>query len=445
MGERMKIAIVTLDTFSTKMAGPAIRVWEMAGMLAREHEVTVLTFAAADRTSPHFAIRATRVADFEKDLGTPDIVIIQGYLVHTFPWLGEREFRLVVDLYDPFHLESLGVEKHRPMPDRDRALQHAIGELSAQIRIGDFFLCASESQRSLWIGHLAALGRVNPRTYDADGSLRSLIDLAPFGIAGPAPVQERRAIKGAIPGISESDHLLIWGGGIYNWFDPLTVIEAVGIAAQTDPTIRLLFLGAKHPNHDVPQMAMAVEARRRADELGLTDTHVFFLDDWVEYGDRHNYLLDADIGITAHFADIETHFSFRTRVLDYLWTGLPIITSAGDFFGDLVEARGLGRTVPVEDEAAMATAILDVLERAEEIAPRVLEAAEDFSWETTLAPLLAYCRDPHYAADRLDRTAPVEVAAPRPTLRSLTSKTWESVRRAGVRHTAARAVRYLRR
>ncbi|WP_182353691.1 glycosyltransferase family 4 protein [Flaviflexus huanghaiensis] len=441
----MKIVIVTLDTFSTKMAGPAIRVWEMAGMLAREHDVTVLTFAEAGRTSPNFSLEATKVADFESDLGTPDVVIIQGYLVHTFPWLGERDFKLVVDLYDPFHLESLGVEKHRPMPDREHALQHAINELSAQIRIGDFFLCASETQRSLWIGHLAALGRVNPRTYDADGSLWSLIDLAPFGIAGPTPTQDRHAIKGTIPGISADDHLLIWGGGIYNWFDPLTVISAVGIAAETDPTIRLLFLGAKHPNPDVPQMAMAAHSRRHAEELGLTGTHVFFLDDWVEYGDRHNYLLDADIGVTAHFTDIETHFSFRTRVLDYLWTGLPIITSDGDFFGDLVESRGLGRTVPVGDEQAMAQAILEVLDNPDDMRARVVEASRDFSWESTLAPLLAYCRDPYYAADRIDRLAPGEMVAPRPTLRSLVSKTWESTQRAGIRHTAAKAARYLRR
>lgn len=438
----MKIAIVTLDTFSTKMAGPAIRVWEMAGLLAREHDVTVLTFASADRQPDGFTLKATRVADFEQDLASPDVVIIQGYLVQTFPWLGERDFRLVVDLYDPFHLESLGVEKHRAMQDREYALNHAVAELSAQIRVGDFFLCASEMQRSLWIGHLASAGRVNPHTYDADGSLRRLIDIAPFGINGTRPEQDRHAVKGTIPGIGPDDRLIIWGGGIYNWFDPLTVIEAVGIAAQTDPSIRLLFLGARHPNPDVPQMAMAVEARRRADELGLTGTHVFFIE-WVEYSDRHNYLLDADIGITAHFADIETQFSFRTRVLDYLWTGLPIVTSEGDFFGDLVEERSLGRSVPVENRDAMAEAILDVL-RDPSIGQRVLDTSERFTWEKTLAPLLAYCRDPYYAADRLKRTAPADTL-PRPTVRALAAKTWESARSAGVGHTVRRALRYLRR
>ena len=37
---------------------------------------------------------------------------------------------------------------------------------------GDFFLCARDKQRDFWLGQLAAVGRVNPVTYDADETLR---------------------------------------------------------------------------------------------------------------------------------------------------------------------------------------------------------------------------------------------------------------------------------
>jgi hypothetical protein len=30
--------------------------------------------------------------------------------------------------------------------------------------------------------------------------------------------------------------VLLWGGGIYNWFDPLTLIRAVGEVAGEVPT-----------------------------------------------------------------------------------------------------------------------------------------------------------------------------------------------------------------
>ena len=35
-------------------------------------------------------------------------------------------------------------------------------------------------------------------------------------------------------------------------------------------------------------------------------------------------------------------FAFRTRVLDYLWAGLPIATTSGDVFGELIERERLG-------------------------------------------------------------------------------------------------------
>ncbi len=90
---------------------------------------------------------------------------------------------------------------------------------------------------------------------------------------------------------------------------------------------------------------MAVRARELADSLGLTGRHVFFNEKWVPYNDRQNFLLDADVGVSTHFEHIETTFSFRTRILDYLWTHLPIVTTRGDGFGDLVIAEGLGVAV----------------------------------------------------------------------------------------------------
>ena len=83
------------------------------------------------------------------------------------------------------------------------------------------------------------------------------------------------------------------------------------------PEARLVFMGMKHPNPDVPAMAMANHSRELAEQLGLTGRHVFFNETWVPYQDRADLLLDADIGVSCHFDHIETEFSFRTRILDY--------------------------------------------------------------------------------------------------------------------------------
>ena len=62
---------------------------------------------------------------------------------------------------------------------------------------------------------------------------------------------------------------------------------------------------------------------------------MFFNEGWVDYDDRQNYLLESDIGVSTHLDHIETAFSFRTRILDYLWASLPIVATAGDSFADI--------------------------------------------------------------------------------------------------------------
>src|SRR3954452_21143707 len=214
-----------------------------------------------------------------------------------FPVLKSSRKPVVVDMYDPFHLEQL--EQARDLSEQGRrdTVQSATAVLNEQILRGDFFLCASEKQRDFWLGQMAGLGRVNPVVYDRDETLGSLISVVPFGVEDEPPVATRRAVKGVIPGIAEDDKVVLWGGGIYNWFDPLTLIRAMAVVAERVPTARLLFMGVKHPNPEVPQMRMAVEAEQLAADLGLLGSVVVFNHDWVPYEERHNFLLESDIGV----------------------------------------------------------------------------------------------------------------------------------------------------
>ncbi|MGC5616620.1 glycosyltransferase family 4 protein [Georgenia sp. Z1491] len=452
MTERRRILVVTLDTLAERMAGPAIRAFEIARALGREHDVRLLTFGGCSREGEGFETARTTVEGFRAEVEAADVVVVQGYVVSTFDWLQDSGVVLVVDLYDPFHLESLEVERFRPAAERHAALARALTELGAQARRGDLFLCASDKQRDLWIGHLAAAGRVNPDTYDADTSLRSLITVVPFGMDAAAPVQRAHGIKGAVDGIAADDPVILWGGGVYNWFDPLTVIRAVDRVREAVPNVRLYFLGMKHPNPDVPEMAMAVRTRELSDELGLSGRHVFFNEDWVPYERRADYLLDADVGVSAHFDHVETAFSFRTRILDYLWAGLPIVCTDGDHFGALVTAEDLGAAVPAEDVGALADALSGLLTdeaRAAEVRAAVGRVAEAQTWEHALAPLVEFCRDPRRSADA-ERLAAERAAGVEPgqvsratRLRADAGGAWRTLRRDGVGGVARKVRRRL--
>jgi len=62
---------------------------------------------------------------------------------------------------------------------------------------------------------------------------------------------------------------VLWGGGIWNWFDPLTLIRAADATRETLPQLRVVFPATGSPSEKVPAMQMAREARKLADSLGL--------------------------------------------------------------------------------------------------------------------------------------------------------------------------------
>src|SRR5262249_43423483 len=202
-----------------------------------------------------------------------------------------------------------------------------LDELTVHVALetGDAFLCASERQRDLWLGALATVGRVDPAAYAADPSFRSLVAVLPSAIDPDPPLRPEPVLKGVLAGIAETDKVALWNGGIWNWLDPLTVIRAVHALGRED--VKLVFLGTQSPNPAVPRMAMQERAVALARELGLLGTSVFFNEGWIPYEVRGAYLLEADVGVSAHFDELETRFAFRTRLLDCMWAGLPIVTT----------------------------------------------------------------------------------------------------------------------
>lgn len=371
------------------MAGPGIRCWEISSQLAKAHTVTLAAPFPADVTSTEFELvrrplrpQAGYYRDFDAVL-TPRVLPSLALAKRRFG------FRLIVDLYDPVILENLGELGARPRNEQQDALRRMTRELSLAMRTGDHFLCASEIQRDMWIGSLTTAGRISPSAYLHDPTFRRLIDVVPFGVSDSPGVRIGPGLRAPF-GIAGDDLVLLWGGGIWDWLDPLTLIESVGEVVAEHGDTRLVFMGLEHPNAALGEMTMARRARRLARDLGLTGTHVFFNDGWIPYGERLNALLDADVGVSIHGDHIETHFAFRTRNLDYLSAGLPILATRGDVFADLLETSGAGITVAPGDRAALADAIRALHDggRRERMSQASRELSHRYSWSRVVAPLM---------------------------------------------------------
>ena len=398
-----RVLVVANDLVGRSMAGPGIRNYELAAQLAAAgNQVTLVAPGGTDLERPAVEVISLEAARLGELAAGADVVLSQGWVLEANPGLGEGAAALVVDLYDPFPLEGLEEVAGRPLEDQVEDSLNRVGALRGHLAAGDLFICASEKQRDYWLGALSVAGRVNPLTYARDPTLRDLVEVVPFGLPEAPPGGQPGAIRGRIPGIGAGELVLLWGGGLYDWFDPVTAVEGVGLARERVPEVRLVLLAGRHPNPRVQEMAVVGRTREAATRLGLLGSHVVLHEEWVPYARRAAWLSDADVGVSTHHQHIETRFSFRTRILDYLWAGLPVLCTAGDSLATTIRAAGAGEVVAPGSAEAVAEAIIRLADpgvRAE-AGRRAAELAAGLTWPRVAEPLVRFCAAPRHAADR---------------------------------------------
>jgi glycosyltransferase involved in cell wall biosynthesis len=400
------VLIISHDVIGARMAGPGIRYWEMARVLAAQQPVSLVSPGLIDVHLPGVhcgSYTPGDAASLAPWCAAADMVIANGPLLYVHPELADIEQPLVLDLYDPVVLENLELFRTIEPAQRQAQFEQDRAMLMQQLAAGDFLLCATERQRDLYLGALLMQGRITPAYADSDPQLRGLIDVAGFGLPAEPPVKQHPALRGVVPGIGADDIVLLWTGGLWDWLDPLTLIHAMPRVVEQVPHVRLVFLAGKHPGTIQP-MRMPDEARALADALGLRGTHIFFYEQWVPYDERADFLLEADIAVSLHRNHLETAYAaVRSRFLDHLWAGLPSIVSTGDAAADLVRMHNLGYNVAPEDVDATADALCHLARNAQvrqQCAAQARQIAQFWTWECTLGPLARFCRAPRRSPHR---------------------------------------------
>jgi glycosyltransferase involved in cell wall biosynthesis len=391
----VRILIAYADRVGDSMGGVGIRAVELARVL-RDRLGADVTIAAAETDGGDvgvpvvtFAPHAPRTLDAE--LARADAVIAQPGWPSTMHRLSRSGARLIFDLYDP---EAFGTLEHfAGRGPRLRALMgaYAVDRTLDALARGHHVMCAGERQRDLWLGAMLAAGQITPAAYDADPTLRTFLGVVPYGLpaAPPAPTGLRPREQ---LGIDPADEMVLWNGGLWSWLDAPTAIRAIARLRERRPRARLVFMGSG----TAPPARRAGEAARElARSLGVLGDGVVFNDGWVRYAERGDWLLAADCAIYTHADHLETHFAYRTRVLDCFWARLPVVCTQGDELADRVGRDDLGAAVPAGDPAAVADAIERVLDRGRPaFAAQLGAAAAEHAWPRVTEPLLAWLDAP---------------------------------------------------
>ncbi len=399
---RPRVLLISQDRLEGQVAGTSIRALELARVLSDSADVSLAAVGSPPPQVdgiPCVGYHPQAPAALDPALRAADVVVAGPQWPALMRRLRRSGARLVFDLYVPEAIETVGGFPGDRRRVRALLTQFAIDRQVDALRSGSSFVCASERQRDLLLGMLLAERLIDPARHDADPSLRSLVDVVPFGLPEQPPAAAGGGPRAAFADrIGPADEIVLWNGGLWPWLDAATAVRAAAELAQRRPSLRLVFMGAAR---QLPARRAADEAKELARRLGVLDRVVLFNDDWVPYERRADWLLAAACAISTHGDHLETRFAFRTRLLDCFWARLPVVCTAGDDLAEVVEQGGGGHSVPTGDAAAAAAALATVLDRGRDsYAGALARIAARYTWPAVAQPLVRMIAEPPPQARR---------------------------------------------
>ncbi len=383
--QRRRILVLVPGELGERLSGPEIRAWQFACALTADHDVTAVIKARAGGQRDGVRLVPWSRRRLVYEALRHDIVI--SHCLPPFLLALKSLCRLVAvsDQYDPLELElaTLGAGRFKAS---ELWAARAVREL--QLRYADVVLCAAAPQRD-------AL-RSASESLRVEGAADPIV--VPFGIpADPGP-GTARPLREHFPQIAQGDIVVLWWGSVWRWLDAETAIRAFERMAAARPDVKLVITAGRSAKPDVERMAATEQARDLARSLGLLGQTVLFLDDWIPYEARHDYLGEADIGLTLHHETPEAELAARARYMDYLWAGLPCVLGRGDELAEQFGAAGFARLLKPGDPASVAEALLELAGSPDRLADAQAAGrrlADGLRWDVVSEPLLTALEKTH--------------------------------------------------
>lgn len=331
--------------------GPGYRMWGLLRGLAGEHEVRVLSlYESFHRGQQGLDAVVDRGIRVERPRATP--AAVQRYLrewdpdILWAPWssaifLGNanRDTPTILDYVGPGLLEEFV-----------RAGRVPVSLLHLQLEsfwAGDRFITTTDRERYYLIGLLAASKRLSTEDFSRQDPLVRVVRMTP---PPEAP--------SATPLVPRTDRALVVlvAGAFLPWYDYGRLERAIQDAAGTTD---LRFLVAGGNPRDAGAASATLARLRPLEAAGRLRLH-----DLVPFEDRGGLYASADVGLLIPPASVEDELSARTRTVDYLWAGLPILTPGRDEYSEL--ALAAGAAFPYE-EARLVEALRELADHRDRI------------------------------------------------------------------------------
>ena len=243
---------------------------------------------------------------------------------------------------------------------------------------GDRFSTISAAHRKALIGQLLLMGRLDA-TVEAAPLVSEIEHCALPGLFDP-------------PGWTDGEFDILSSGSFNLWFDHSTLFRAMELASASSPGLRLVCAGGA-----IPHAPNQYEEFRRL-VASSSDPSRYLLRGWLSPEDLQATYHQSRIGVFTDIPCAETELGARTRALDWVSRGIPVICTQGSGVSETIAANRLGLVVPQRDPEALSEAMLRLSgDRA--LYERIVESQREWcsgpgSARSVFRPLLDWLREP---------------------------------------------------
>lgn len=368
---------------SEVLLGPDLRALEMARAAARSGLDATL-FADVPAAGVRDGVRLLPLREFRVSRALPGerIVLSESVAARTAFLLARARVPFHVDLYGfpPAELPSI----YRTWSPSARRLDRIRRAVRIQFAAGhaERIYLSHPGQMAMLAGMVSAGPQANaPELLE---SLSERIVYLPmgtpdFGQPGETPY----------PPELRDRPIFLFGGGMWPWFDLRCLVEAFALAGDRGSNAALFFLAGKDHTGIEANRRLVREIRQLASDRGASGRSVFFNERDAGPSDLPGYLGFCRAGAMANASGLESSLAWRTRYLDLMAAGRPLVLAGDDPLGTMMVRAGAALGSPSGDPRALADAICRVAQDdglATGMGAASRELGRSLGWQRTLRP-----------------------------------------------------------
>jgi glycosyltransferase involved in cell wall biosynthesis len=277
----------------------------------------------------------------------------------------------------------------------NRGMNTSINQMKDVLKKGDVFSVCGSPQAYALVGEIAMAGRLIRQTFG--------YEFTRVILPGSPPVSSRSdRNKGPASNtvkLEPGDFPVLWCGGYNTWTDIDTLFRGLEWAMQQEPRVQFISLGAStynSPDNNYARLLNLIKTSPNA--------HRYHMLGWQPWEEIPHYYKISKVGLNIDALHYETILGTRTRLVEMIAAGLPVISSVGTELSYLLRQNGAALTFEIRDWQTLGEEIVSLVknpDRRNEMSQRALDCASNqFSFSNTTLSLLEWTKNPHRAPDK---------------------------------------------